>query len=109
MLIALGILLLALVAVVLKDWDFWFRRPARCRNTGSEARVRVCPWSRASPPATAAQERKPAKSPAPVPAAAEVPFSATTERAALPPLQVEVVAGNRHISVPRKAMPSIWM
>ena len=45
--------------------------------------------------------RKPAKSPAP--AAAEVPFSAATERAALPPLQVEVVAGNRHINVPAKS------
>jgi protein TonB len=38
-----------------------------------------------------------------VPAAAEAPFSATTERAALPPLQVEVVAGNRRINVPAKS------
>ena len=52
-------------------------------------------------PAPPARERKPAKSPAP--AAAAVPFSAATERAALPPLQVEVVAGNRHINVPARS------
>ena len=63
----------------------------------------MCPRSPLVAPAAPARERKPAKSPAPVPAAAEVPFSATTERAALPPLQVEVVAGNRHISVPAKS------
>jgi TonB family protein len=34
---------------------------------------------------------------------AEVPLSASTERAALPPLEVEVVAGNRHINVPAKS------
>jgi protein TonB len=54
------------------------------------------------PATTAVRERKPAKPPAPA-AAAEVPFSATSERAALPPLQVEVVAGNRHINVPAKS------
>ena len=54
-----------------------------------------------SAPATPARERKSAKSAAP--AAAEVPFTAATERAALPPLQVEVVAGNRHINVPAKS------
>src|SRR5208337_4304034 len=59
------------------------------------------PAATANTPAAPARERKPAKSPAP--AAAEVPFSATTERATLPPLQVEVVAGNRHINVPAKS------
>jgi len=55
----------------------------------------------ASAPATPTRERKPAKSPAP--AAAAVPPAAIAERAALPPLQVEVVAGNRHIDVPAKS------
>src|SRR5262249_37444749 len=32
----------------------------------------------------------------------QAPFTATTERAALPPLQVEVVAGNRHTNVQPK-------
>jgi protein TonB len=102
MLIALGILLLALGAVILKDWDFWFPPSGE----GQEAAIRSKSKSMAAAPAitqpaTPVRERKAAKSPAP--AAAEVPFSATTERAALPPLQVEVVAGNRHISVPAKS------
>ncbi len=103
MLIALGILLVALVGVVLKDWDFWF-------PPGSEVQEAVTRISHknkntaavsTTAPAAPARERKPARSPAP--AAAAVPFSAATERAALPPLQVEVVAGNRHIAVPAKS------
>jgi TonB family protein len=103
MLIALGILLVALVGVVLKDWDFWF-------PPGSEVQEAVTRISHknkntaaisTAKPAAPARERKSAKSPAP--AAAAVPFSAATERAALPPLQVEVVAGNRHIAVPAKS------
>ena len=103
MLIALGILLVALVGVVLKDWDFWF-------PPGSEVQEAVTRISHKSKnaaavstttPAAPARERKPARSPAP--AAPAVPFSAAAERAALPPLQVEVVAGNRHITVPGKS------
>ncbi len=103
MLIALGILLVALVAVVLKDWDFWFPpafevQEATIRSKSASTSMAA---ANASAPATPAHERKPAKPPAP--AAGEVPFSATTERAVLPALQVEVVAGNRHISVPAKS------
>jgi TonB family protein len=103
MLIALGILLVALVGVVLKDWDFWF-------PPGSEVQEAVTRISHknknaaavsTTTPAAPARERRPARSPAP--AAPAVPFSAATERAALPPLQVEVVAGNRHITVPGKS------
>src|SRR5882762_10365373 len=106
MLIALGILLVALAAVVLRDWDFWFPPSAE----EQEATVRTKRESKgenkstaAAPaaPATPNREPKPAKSTAP--AAAEAPFSASTERAALPPLQVEVVAGNRHTNVPPKS------
>jgi periplasmic protein TonB len=103
MLLALGILLVALVAVVYKDWDFWFPPAGDAPETAirSKSRSTSMPTATASAPVTVAHERKAAKSPAP--AAAEVPFSASTERAALPPLQVEVVAGNRHISVPAKS------
>jgi protein TonB len=102
MLVALGILLLALVAVVLKDWDFWFPPSAEVQEARVRSKSKSVPAATASTPAAApARERKPAKSPAP--AAAEAPFSATTERAALPPLQVEVVAGNRRINVPAKS------
>jgi TonB family protein len=102
MLMALGILLMALAAVVLKDWDFWFPPAAETQEATARTKSRNMAAATAGTPAAPAREHKPAKS-APAPAAAEVPFSATTERAALPPLQVEVVAGNRHISVPAKS------
>ena len=102
MLIALGILLMALAAVVLKDWDFWFPPSSEAQEAAIRSKSKSIVPPTASTPATTARERKPAaKSPAP--AATEAPFSATTERAALPPLEVEVVAGNRHISVPAKS------
>src|SRR5208282_5307564 len=97
MLIALGILLVALVAVVLKDWDFWFPPGAEVQEAAIRSTHKSTSMSTASastpalPKTPPARELKPAKS-----AAAEVPFSAAAERAVLPPLQVEVVAGNRH-------------
>ena len=105
MLIALGILLAALVAVVLKDWDFWFPPDSETQETAirRKSQSKTIAATPANAPSTPAHDRKPGKSPAPAPAAAEAPFSATTERAALPPLQVEVVAGNRHINVPAKS------
>jgi len=101
MLIALGILLVALVAVVLKDWDFWFPPSAEVQEAAIRSKSKSMAAVTASAPANVARERKPVKSAAP--AAAEAPFMATTERAALPPLEVEVVAGNRHIGVPAKS------
>ncbi len=100
MLIALGILLAALAAVVLKDWDFWFPPSGEVQEAAVRSKPKSMPPATATAPAIPAHEHKPAKSPAP--AAASPPFSATTERAVLPPLQVEVVAGNRHIKVPAK-------
>ncbi len=107
MLIALGILLVALAAVVLRDWDFWFppsaeEQEATVRSKSkSESESKSTAPATTSTPATPKREPKPPKSTAP--AAAEAPFSASTERAALPPLQVEVVAGNRHTNVPAKS------
>lgn len=102
MLIALGILLLALVAVVLKDWDFWFPASEEVQDT-TAPRKHPATALTATPanPASSRTERAPAKPPEP--AAATAPFTATTERAALPPLQVEVVAGNRHTQVPARS------
>ncbi len=106
MLIALGILLLALVAVVLKDWDFWIPpvgevQEAAIRSKSKSKSTSMAAATASAPAAPAHERNKPAQTP--TPAAAKVPFSATTERAALPALQVEVVAGNRHISVPAKS------
>jgi len=102
MLIALGILLLALTAVVLKDWDFWFPPDTETQEAAVRSRIRSSTPAATTAPAASAPARKPAKPATPV-AAAEAPFTATTERAALPPLQVEVVAGNRRIAVPAKS------
>jgi TonB family protein len=101
MLIALGILLAALVAVVLKDWDFWFPPGGEVQEAVFHNKSRSAVPGAASAPVAPAKERKASKSPAP--AAANAPFSATAERTALPPLEVEVVAGNRHMGVPAKS------
>lgn len=106
MLVALGILLAALFSVVLKDWDFWFPpdgvvQEAVVRSKNKMKSVAAVP---ASTPATPAlRQGKPVKAPVPAPTAPQAPFSAIAERAALPPLQVEVVAGNRHTGVPAKS------
>jgi protein TonB len=103
MLIALGVLLVALVAVVLKDWDFWFPASEEAQSiTAPRQKPSTTPAS--SPAVSAAPtraERQAAKVVEPSPAGA--PFAATAERAALPPLQVEVVAGNRHTRLPGRS------
>src|SRR6202047_731278 len=104
MLIALGIFLVALAAVVLRDWDFWF--PPSGEEQEATVRSKRNSESKSTPAATAAPvapKREPKTAKTTAPAAAEAPFSASTERAALPPLQVEVVAGNRHTNVPAKS------
>jgi TonB family protein len=104
MLIALGILLLALVAVVLKDWDFWFPPDGEVHEAAVRTKNKtMAAAAAANTPSTPAREHKAAKSPPPATTAPETPFTATTERAVLPALQVEVVAGNRHMNVPAKS------
>jgi TonB family protein len=100
MLIALGILLLALVAVVLKDWDFWFPPSPETQEAAFRGKRKSAVAVPANTPVASAREHK-TKAPPVAPAAP--PFSATTERAALPPLEVEVVAGNRHINLPARS------
>lgn len=103
MLIALAVLLVALVAVVLKDWDFWFP-PAADETQASAAPRRspaAAPATTPANPASVRNDRAGAK--ASEPASGAAPFTATAERAALPPLQVEVVAGNRRTQVPARS------
>jgi protein TonB len=103
MLIALGILLAALAAVVLKDWDFWFPPAGEVQQATFRKKSRTVAPAPAFDPVTTTREHKVPKPFAPPAAIVAPPFSATTERTALPPLQVEVVAGNRHIAVPAKS------
>jgi protein TonB len=103
MLIALGILLAALAAVVLKDWDFWFPSAGEVQQATFRKKSRTVTPTPAVVSTAPPREHKVPKPSAPPVATDAPPFSATTERAALPPLQVEVVAGNRHIDVPAKS------
>jgi len=104
MLMALGILLLALAAVVLKDWDFWFPpSPEAVEEETIHKKHTVIASTPAPAPTAPLHEHKATKAPAPAQPASEIPFATTTERAALPALEVEVVAGNRHINIPAKS------
>src|SRR5437879_1452807 len=80
MLIALGILLVALAAVVLRDWDFWFPPSAEEQEatvrSKSKSEIKSTAPATSSTPATPKREPKPAKSMAP--ATAEAPSRPST-------------------------------
>jgi protein TonB len=99
MLIALAILLLALAAVIVRDWDFWFAAKGEPQAVAQLRKSKSVPETE-SVPSPAVREKRAEK--APPPSLAPAP-TAATERAVLPPLQVEVIADNRHISVPAKS------
>ncbi len=109
MLIALALLLAALILVLIKDRDFWFpsappvqsesepveepspdaKAPAETASTATPPpAVRTRPRSKARP-------SPPAAEPSPAPALAPVVMT----RAVLPPLEVEVVAGDEHRTI----------
>jgi periplasmic protein TonB len=113
MLIALLVLLLALISVLIKDRQFWF--PS---SPSAESETPEQSEPQASPPAKALTPVAPPKVVTPAPArprpkskrvaarapstgaeSAMSPVITATNRAVLPSLQVEVVAGNQHRSV----------
>ena len=112
MLIALGVLLCALVAVVIKDRQFWFP-PSPTAESETPEQV-VFPVSQPTVTPKTTTEAVPPKPVAPAHerpkskhrAAKAAPSTGTddsmspvitaTNRAVLPPLEVEVVAGNQH-------------
>ena len=116
MLIALGVLLLALISVVIKDRQFWFPSSPSAESETSEQSV---PQVNAQPaPTKSVTPEVPPKVITPIPAHARPklkrpaaaapstgadssmsPVITATNRAVLPPLQVEVVAGNQHRAV----------
>lgn len=103
MLIALAILLLALILVLLKDWDFWFQTPPAAPSTAALEKSIITP----EPPAASrnAGEKSSASPRGKVASAtnpsveAPVPGIVASNRAALPPLEVEVVAGKHRLPV----------
>ena len=98
LLLALAVLLVALVAVVVKNWDFWFPPAADQESAVTADQQKNAKAPRKTSGATgqrgaagSGRERKPVETSV----QSEGSMSATTERAALPDLQVEVVAGNQ--------------
>ena len=111
MLIALALLLVALILVLVKDRDFWFP-PAPAAESASEPVEQITPEAQtpsqvqpsagtAKPSAPERSRSKPrtpppvAATPSPAPALAPV----VTSRTVLPPLEVEVVAGDEHRTI----------
>jgi protein TonB len=98
MLVALGVLLVALAAVVLKNWDFWFPPRTDAQDTPYQPSGKH-PTTTADKTATpVVRSSRPAKAPETAPAS-EPPMAVKAERTALPPMSVEVVSGSRHTVV----------
>jgi len=100
-LLALALLLVAFVAVIVKDWDFWFggdesqtaelSQPAAAPQTPAKPAPRAAASARPAP--TAKKQTTAAPPSQPQPAGSSV---VATNRAPLPPLNVEVIAGDSH-------------
>lgn len=111
MLVALSLLLVALVMVIYRDRDFWFPDTDDADDLDPvPATVTIQTQPSPVPIASAANERSvdvktPGKRHAKVPAASvsaedsRTPTTASNARTVLPPLEVEVVAGDYHRQV----------
>jgi len=110
--IALGLLFVALLAVVIKERDFWFGSDESSDVLGPEVAQSSKPTPGLSPDAAKAQSKAHVSSniahaasreeASPEPAAEPQPAESAavaTERTVLPPLDVEVVAGDKHSTV----------
>jgi periplasmic protein TonB len=107
MLIALTLLLVALVMILTKDRDFWFpsapvqstSEPIEEPSTEPQAQPEavISPKQTTVTTTLKAKQHKPVTSAGPGQAPAAVPV--VVSRAVLPPLEVEVVAGDQHRTV----------
>lgn len=108
MLIALTLLLVALVMILTKDRDFWFPSAPVFQSTSepmeepsSEPQAQsgavISPTQTTGSATLKAKQHKPATSAGPSQASAAAPV--VVSRAVLPPLEVEVVAGDQHRTV----------
>jgi len=107
MLAALALLLAALILVLVKDGQFWFSSPPAAESEPAEqappasAQDQSQPQAPVKPPATVSKRGKTkshavAANPAPAAPDGSAGPVITTTRAVLPPLEVEVVAGDQH-------------
>lgn len=104
MLIALALLVAALALVILKDRDFWFPSvpatpPAQAIAHPAAKTENVA--KAVATPAPVVKQKATKKTPAATAVAASSGISpVVTSRAVLPPLEVEVVAGNQRRTIP---------
>jgi len=110
MLFALALLLVALILVLLKDREFWF--PPSTASEAEQAEETATDADTTSPtekqptgtPPAASVRPKPKQHPIPsggaLSAAQAAPPPVVATRAVLPPLEVEVVAGDEHRTIP---------
>jgi TonB family protein len=121
MMVALAVLLLALIAVLIKDRQFWF--PSGSSSESDTAEDVPSSSSHPSLPAKTSTEVTSGKAAVPISAArtktskkraaaimrpssaSDAPIITTTNRAVLPPLEVEVVAGGQHRTINPKDGP----
>lgn len=105
LMLALVLLLVALAGVLVKDWQFWFGpEPSLLDSDGAQPKVASRTVAKSAPaastqapgtPTLAAKKQIPAAKTAVESKPAEAPVVAT-KRTVLPPLDVEVVAGDTH-------------
>jgi TonB family protein len=108
MLVALALLLIALILVLVKDREFWFP-PSPATESESEPVEQTAPEAQTrskaatTTPKTSVPERAKPKARTPPAAAIASPAPAlapvVTNRTVLPPLEVEVVAGDEHRTI----------
>ena len=103
---ALVLLLAALGALLYHDRDFWFPETQEAEDQGEPSPPAITTptqprtaTSAAPAAATKPHSAKPVVKAAAPPAPTAPPVSATTQRTVLPPLEVEVVAGDVHRTV----------
>jgi len=118
MLIALAVLLIALILVLVKDRQFWVPSSPASESENAEPSPAVAtnpaPVATPATPILTQKSAEPAPAaarprlrhpsarpthPISVPEAAASPVITATNRAVLPPLEVEVVAGNQHRTI----------
>ena len=105
LMLALVLLLVALAGVLVKDWQFWFGpEPSLLDSDGAQPKVASKVVAKSTPavanpapsaPALTAKKQTPAAKTSSEAKPAEAPVVAT-KRTVLPPLDVEVVAGDTH-------------
>lgn len=114
MLLAMAVLLIAVMIVFVKDRELWFSSgPSPEAESNNQSAVPAAPGPAPTIPAadvvtpavtsaasaanaSAAKKRPTPASSSPAAGTAVAPMIAATDRAVLPPLDVEVVAGNQH-------------